>query len=162
MKSRASTVSFLILAIGFALGFAFHDWNNSTVEAQGPFRGAEICFQVEGPTGPRIRVAATNLGNNHYLLAGRVEEPSDPTFIEPIFGNLEIKAGKVHMSFVSSRSATGMPDDTTSGGFINNVVLDIGTLSGTVQTFGIEHDSANGMTGLDHSAPVQISRINCP
>lgn len=161
---RSFVFSFVLLGLGFLFGLGFVEFrgHGSTVEAQGPFRGSEVCFEVGGPGGLIVKVAALSLGNNHYLLSGRLTDPSDSSYIEPVFGNLEIKAGKLHLSFISSRSATGTVDDTVSTGFISNGVVDAQTLIGTVQSFGIEHDTADGMTRVDHGAPVSFQRIACP
>jgi hypothetical protein len=156
-------LSVLVLLVASML--AYLTVRSGAVEAGAfPQHLGEVCFEAGGEGGPLIRVSATDMGDGHYFVTGRLTDPAIPGYIEPVFGNAEAKGGKIYMTIVSGRAATGTGDDTITSGWIISAVLEAATLTGTVESVGIEHDAETppGETGVAYSEPVSLRRIACP
>jgi hypothetical protein len=132
----------------------------STIEASGPgLRSAsEYCWELDD--GAIIRLAVTNVGNQHYLLNGRLEELDGR--IQPMIGNAEIKDGKVYM-VITSAGAGPLPSSETSA-IIGRAVLDLPSLNGTIEISGMYHDplGSPGNCHCGYEGPMALTFVQCP
>jgi hypothetical protein len=91
-------------------------------------------FCLEDPDGDVVNLTLTNTGGQRYLVNG-VYQADEP---EPMVGTAEVIGGKVYMTLTYSGR-----DPIFSWGGVSHVVLDLPALSGTMESFDIEHDSNN-------------------
>jgi len=118
----------------------------------------EYCWELDD--GAIIRLQITNVGNQHYLLNGRLEDPDGR--IQPMIGNAEMKAGKVYM-VTTSVGAGPLPSSETSA-VIARFVLNLPSLNGTVEVSGLYHDplGAPGNCHCGYEGPMNLTFVICP
>ena len=95
---RAIVVAMLAALLAAALGVYLASDARVVQASAWPMREGEICLQVVDEGDPIVKLVAMDMGSNHYMLSGRIILPGEPTFIEPIFGNAEVKGGKVYVN----------------------------------------------------------------
>jgi len=129
--------------------------------AAAPKYNGNFCWEITLPGDPpfSVRLGVTYVGGNHYQFNGVT---FGATKVEIIGGSGDIFGGKLQMVLYTST----FNDDnggTSPGGFgtsIASVILNVGTLNGTVKS--IDHFSDASGVVIHQTDTGTVQRIPCP